>query len=155
MGCGPGDILAYLPDIDYWGFDISNAYIERANARFGRLGKFHCQELTPSIVESMPPFDVVLALGLLHHLDDESAVRVLRLASQALKPGGRVLTVDPCLESGQNPIARFLVSKDRGQNVRIRKEYAALASTVFESPRVTVRHQRWIPYTHCIIESTK
>lgn len=131
IGCGPADILEYLPVVDYWGFDISEAYIEKAKKRYGLRGKFHRKELTRSDVKQMPPFDIVLALGLLHHLDDEGAVNVMRLASLALKPGGRLLTVDPCLDTGQNPIARFLVKNDRGRNVRTMAGYASIASAVF------------------------
>lgn len=155
IGCGPADILAYLADVDYWGFDISDPYIERAKMRFAQRGRFYCQELTHSDIVKMPPFDIVLALGVLHHLADESAIGVLRLASQALKPGGRLLTVDPCLEAGQNPIARFLIRIDRGQNVRSGAGYASLARAVFESPCVEVRERAWIPYTHCIMECTR
>ncbi|MDH4079749.1 MAG: class I SAM-dependent methyltransferase [Nitrospira sp.] len=155
IGCGPADIVAYLPDVDYWGFDVSSAYIQRAKARFGERGRFYCQELTETDIEKWPPFDIALGLGVLHHLDDESVLHMLRLASKALTSGGRLLTIDPCLEDGQNPIARFLAKNDRGQHVRIRTEYANLAGAVFRSPRVIVRHQRWIPYTHCIMECTK
>ncbi|RJQ68731.1 MAG: class I SAM-dependent methyltransferase [Desulfobacteraceae bacterium] len=155
IGCGPADILAYLPEVNYFGFDISDAYIARANSRFGELGKFQSKALTSTDIEKMPSFDIVLVLGVLHHLDDEVAVGVLRLANQALGPGGRLLTVDPCLELGQNPIARFLIRIDRGQNVRTRTGYTSLASAVFESPRVEVRHNAWIPYTHCFMECTR
>jgi len=155
IGCGPADILAYLPEVDYWGFDINDAYIERARALFGCRGKFQCQELVVSDVENMPSFDVVLALGLLHHLGDEETVGILRLAHKALKPGGRLLTVDPCFEPGLNPIARFLVSHDRGHHVRNKAAYASFANAVFRSPRIEVRHQGWIPYTHCFMECTR
>lgn len=155
IGCGPADILEYLPGVDYWGFDIDKAYIEQAKKRYGDAGRFHCQALTYSDVEQTPRFDIVLALGLLHHLDNEGAVDVMRLAYKALKPGGRLITTDPCLAPGQNPIARFLVRNDRGQNVRDQAGYAALAGAVFESPRVEVRHKSWIPYTHCFMECTR
>lgn len=155
IGCGPADILEYFPDVDYWGFDISEAYIRQANIRHGQRGKFHLRELTSSDVEQMPSFDIVLALGLLHHLDDDGAVAVMRLAHKALKPGGRLITTDPCLELGQNPIARYLVKNDRGQHVRTKAEYEAIASVVFESPRVEVRHKSGIPYTHCYMECTR
>lgn len=152
IGCGPADILAYLPDVEYWGFDVSHAYIQRARLLYGDRGKFQCKTLVDTDIEKMPLFDVVLALGLLHHLDDEDAVNVLRLAYKALKPGGRLVTVDPCRDPDQNVIARFLISNDRGQNVRDESGYTCLAGLVFQSPRVEVRHQRWIPYTHCYME---
>lgn len=155
IGCGPADILAYLPNIEYWGFDISEQYIERAGNAFGTRGHFRCKQLQVDDLDELPKFDVVLAIGLLHHIDDQVALNVLQLAYQALKPGGRLLTVDPCLEPSQSFIARFLVRHDRGQNVRDKGEYEALALSVFKAPNVVVRHQAWIPYTHCIMECQK
>ena len=35
IGCGPGDILENLPDVDYLGFDINPKYVEAAQKRFG------------------------------------------------------------------------------------------------------------------------
>ncbi len=155
IGCGPADILAYLPDVDYYGFDISETYIARAKKQFGLRGKFYCQELTDSDIENMPKVDIVLALGLLHHMDDDSAIAVLQLASKALKPGGRLLTFDPCFDVKQNHVSRFLVGIDRGQNVRTRAGYESIVNVIFESPHVEVRHRAWIPYTHCFMECTR
>ncbi len=155
VGCGPADILGYLPDVDYWGYDISEAYIAEANKKFGRRGRFNCKQLQFEDITVLPKFDVVLALGLLHHLDDSVALGVLQLAHKALKHGGRLVTIDPCLDPSQNSIARFLVRNDRGQNVRDRRGYEALACKVFSSLRVDVRHQVWIPYTHCFMECEK
>jgi SAM-dependent methyltransferase len=155
IGCGPAEILAYLPDVDYRGFDISETYVARARKRFGSRGQFHSGTLTTARVEEMPPFDVVIAMGVLHHLDDDQATEVLRIAHQALKPGGRLLTVDSVLVPGQNPIARLLAKLDRGQNVRTREGYLTLARTIFESPVMTIHHRGGIPYTVCIMECTR
>lgn len=153
IGCGPADMLEYLQNTDYWGFDISESYINQANKKYGKNGKFFCQELTVAHIENMPLFDRVLALGLLHHLDNEGAANVMRLAHKALKPGGRLLTLDPCLEPNQNLVARFLVKKDRGQNVRTQADYLSLASTFFKSPHIEIYHRkRGIPYTYCFME---
>lgn len=155
IGCGPADILAFLGSVDYWGFDVSKIYIDRAQNRFGERGHFISRQLHFEDIAALPKFDVVLALGLLHHLDDSTAVSVLQLGHAALKPGGRLLTVDPCLDPSQSSIARFLVRHDRGQNVRHQEGYQVIAQRVFESPHVEVRHQTWIPYTHCFMECQK
>jgi len=155
IGCGPADILSYLPDADYWGFDISEEYINHAQAKFGKRGHFRCKQLQLSDLTELPSFDIVLAIGLIHHLDDLAATGVMQLASKALKTGGRLLTIDPCLDSSQNQIARFLVQHDRGQNVRDKSGYLAIAKTTFESPKVEVRHKQWVPYTHCFMECLK
>jgi SAM-dependent methyltransferase len=155
VGCGPADIFAYMPEVDYCGFDIDDGYIDQAHKRFGLRGAFHCKQLQMTDLESLPLFDIVLAIGLFHHLDDAVALDVMQLASKALKPGGRLLSIDPCLDPSQSTIARLLIRGDRGQNVRDKAGYEALAGAVFESPRVEVRHTAWIPYTHCIMECQK
>jgi SAM-dependent methyltransferase len=155
VGCGPADILDCLPPVEYYGFDISEAYIEQAGARFGSRGTFSCGILKLSDLDNLPKFDVVLALGVLHHLDDETAGELCNIAYHALRPGGRFVTFDPCFTDPQNPVARFLVSMDRGQNVRTEEEYRGVASQVFSTHRSLVKHRAWIPYTHCFMECTR
>jgi SAM-dependent methyltransferase len=155
IGCGPAAILEYLPKVEYCGFDIDESYITSAQKRFGKQGNFICGPLTREIVSSMPTFDLVLGLGLLHHLEDAAAAECFDLANLALKPGGRFVTVDPCFEDGQNLLARILIKMDRGQNVRKRPEYDALGGHSFKTRTTIVKHSVWIPYTHCIMECTR
>lgn len=151
VGCGPADIFEYLPSCQYWGFDISKSYIDRAKAKYGSKGNFICKELDFLDLESLPKFDLVLTLGLIHHLDDATAHAVLDLCYNALNDDGKLVTIDPCFHPEQNPIAKFLIRNDRGQNVRSESEYKFLVNQFFPNSVVTVRHQSWIPYTHCIM----
>ena len=155
IGCGPADILGYLPPVEYYGFDISEAYINKAKIRFGSRGRFFCKPLIKTELVNLPKFDIVLAMGVLHHMDDAAAKELCELAYHALEPGGRFVTFDPCYSQAQNPVARYLVSKDRGQNVRDQVGYHDLASHVFKEPKMVVRHRAWIPYTHCFMECTR
>jgi SAM-dependent methyltransferase len=156
LGCGTAQILQYLPKtIEYWGFDISQRYISAAKEKYSTRGNFHCSYLVEENLNTLPKFDQVLAIGLLHHLDNDEVKEFFSLAKQALKPNGRVITLDPCLVIGQNPIARFLILNDRGQNVRTSKDYTSLAQNAFQNVKATVRHRTWIPYTHCFMECSK
>ena len=155
IGCGPADILAYLPQVEYYGYDISAAYISQAKSRFKNKGHFTCKQLQIDDFDHLPKFDVVLALGLLHHLDDSVASELLRLSQHALNDKGRLLTIDPCFVPSQNIIAKFLIRCDRGQNVRTQEEYLRLAGQIYSKPHAEVRHQAWIPYTHCFMECRK
>lgn len=155
IGCGTADILTYLPDVDYCGYDISKTYITHAKKKFGGLGQFYCKELSFNDLDSLPKFDLVIASGLIHHLDDSAALDILKISHEALKPGGRLLTIDPCLDPKQNAIARFLVSNDRGLYVRNKQEYQALVGKIFEISHGQVRNQVWIPYTLCLFECKK
>jgi SAM-dependent methyltransferase len=154
IGCGPGDILRLLPDVDYVGFDVSAEYIEAARRTFGDRGEFHCVDVREA---SMKPgeFDVVLAMGVLHHLDDDGAHALLDLAERALRDGGRFVSVDPTLTPSQNPVARWLIRRDRGAHVRSPDGYQDLAASRFASVRLTIRTDLLrVPFTHAVMECT-
>ena len=134
IGCGTADILAYLPKtVKYVGFDASPHYIEAAKARFGSRGEFHCEYVDEMIIEEMEAFDIVVANGLLHHLNDEEVTKLCRISVKALTPGGRIITHDPCYCEHQSRLARYIISCDRGQNVRMGEEYLSLLEPFFKN----------------------
>lgn len=152
IGCGPAGILDDLLEVEYWGFDISEAYIKSARAKYGARGSFYCCDLSHADLVRLPKFDVVLGMGILHHLDDKDARTLLDLAYAALGPGGRFVSMDPCLDAEQNFVARFLILRDRGQNVRTLEGYQTLAATTFFDHSAIVKNTAWVPYTHCLME---
>jgi SAM-dependent methyltransferase len=158
VGCGPADILDHLPGVDYFGFDISPSYIDSATARYGERGRFFCERVSEAraFLENEGRFDIVLAIGILHHLERQEALDLFALAKRALKPGGRLVTLDPCYAPGQSPIARYLASRDRGRFVRTEAQYRELAAVEFPGVASTVRHDLLrMPYTHIILECAK
>jgi SAM-dependent methyltransferase len=155
IGCGPGDILAHLPEVDYLGIDISAKYIEAARARFGRRGNFECKALKDVVIDEPRQFDIVMARGLVHHLDDAEARNLFHLAREALRPGGRLVTFDGCFVPDQSRIANYLLTKDRGCYVREMDAYIAIAREAFSDVKASLRHDLLrIPYTHLILECT-
>lgn len=157
IGCGPGDILEYLPSVHYVGFDINPKYINAAQLRFGGRGRFFCGDVgLSSLDEEAGTFDLALATGVVHHLDDVQADRLFELACRVLKPGGRLVTYDGCLVAGQPRLARWVVSRDRGQFVRTPEHYQKLATRYFPQVKAVVRHDLLrIPYTHLILQCSK
>lgn len=153
VGCGPADYLEDIEHVDYFGIDISPAYIAAAQRRFGGKGRFVVGGIEQVEGAAGQQFDIILASGLLHHLDDLSALRLFRSARPLLLPGGRVLTIDCCYVAQQSRFARFLIRNDRGQCVRTPDEYRAIALSAFPSVVAHVRHDLLrVPYTHCILE---
>lgn len=161
IGCGPAEILRYLPDVTYVGFDENPQYIDSARTTFGDRATFHCGRVNQTSLKVLgqeAAFDLVLAVAITHHLDDDEALQLFKLAYAALKPGGRLISLDCCYVEAQSPIARFIISRDRGQYVRTDHEYVALAANMFSSTntKVDIRHDRLrVPYTHIIMECTK
>lgn len=157
VGCGTAEILNFLPTgISYYGFDLEKAYIDAAQVQFAGRGQFYCQDVTLLEPGSIPPCELVISFGVLHHLDDDGASRLIENLYGRLAEGGRLVTVDPAFEPGQSVFAREMIRRDRGQNVRSSNEYLDLVSAPFRDKRLTVRHDLLrVPYTHAIMECTK
>ncbi len=153
IGCGTAEILEFLPDdIAYVGFDVSEDYIAQARKRFGHRGVFFANRIRSTHVGDLQPFDVVLAFGVLHHLDDNEAMKLINLAAGALKQDGVLLTVDPCFTQGQATIARWLIEHDRGQSVRTEHGYRILAGRCFARIDSVPRHDLLrVPYTYLMM----
>lgn len=153
IGCGPADMLSYLPAVAYTGFDVNPAYIEAARNRFGSRGRFLCGDVSLTTLEGEEgTFDLVLALGVIHHLNDARADRLFALARRMLRPEGALVTYDGCLLSDQPAIARWLLAHDRGKFVRCLDGYLRLASVHFSSVESHLRDDLLrVPYTHLIM----
>jgi SAM-dependent methyltransferase len=148
IGCGPGEIVPYLPQgVEYVGYDISPHYIEWAKHRFPERGEFIASPFQESELDRHPPFDTAIVIAVLHHLDDGEARDLLSLLKRAVRKGGRVITADLVSIEGQNPIAQMMVNWDRGQNVRRSNEYRALATPIFDCVEAEVIDKALIPRT--------
>lgn len=155
IGWGPGTIVRYLPPSEYSGFDLSPKYIALAKRRFPKA-HFVCERVSQFSLAKERGFDVVLALAIVHHLEDAEARQLFQIAYDALKPGGKLVTFDGVWTDGQSPAARWLLARDRGEYVRTEREYVEIASQVFSNIRPSVRHDLLrIPYTHLILECVR
>jgi SAM-dependent methyltransferase len=152
IGCGPGTIVSYLPRSEYRGFDLNPRYIESAKRRFPKA-QFVCERVSKFSLAKEQSFDVVLALGIVHHLDDAEALQLFQIAYDALNPGGKLVTFDGVSADNQSSVVRWLLARDRGEHIRSEREYVRIASQVFSNIKPSVRHDLLrIPYTHLILE---
>lgn len=149
VGCGPGYLRRHLPSTcRYIGFDTDQDYIDFARRHHAQNAEYHCQPFDAGAVAQVRPVDIVMMNGLLHHLTDAEAQTVVTDAYNALKPGGRIFTLDGCYTPGQTAFKRRLLDLDRGQYVRTRDEYAALFAGEFGPVRSVVEEDlSWVPYT--------
>ena len=157
IGCGPGHIFTYMPEgIDYHGFDIDEGYIAHAKAQHGARAAFHCRLFDLEVAKELAGADVVMFNGVLHHMSDDQVQQGLEAAWHALKPGGRIITLDGCYREGQNWIAKRLLDGDRGEYVRSQPAYEALMTQRFPQTKVDIREDLSpIPYTFIIMLGTK
>lgn len=154
IGCGPGDLVTHFPHgVDYTGTDLSAAYIESANARFGDRGRYfqgRVGDLDPS---ELGEFDVVIAKSLLHHIDEDEALHLFDSATAVLAPGGHLVTLDAAYTPDMSKASRWVVGRDRGQSILTPEGYETLARRAFGTVRTAVHHDLLrIPYTHVFMD---
>jgi SAM-dependent methyltransferase len=150
IGCGNADLAGLLPaGVTYVGLDNNPKYIASAKARGLDVIEANVDELGTLGYE---PFDVVVAVGVLHHLDDVTAKRLIADVGAVLSPTGRFVTFDPVNHPNQSYVSRTIMRFDRGRHIRVEAGYVQLISQTFDSPSVTVRYDlNPFPYAHCII----
>lgn len=155
IGCGPGDILDFLPDVDYVGLDVSEAYIASAQAHYGTRGRFFCTTAGHFHLPEPGTYDFVIMNGVLHHLTDHEVGDVCHLACQALKPSGRFVSLDGCYVPEQSGFAKKMLDWDRGQFVRDQSAYLALLHPFFGHIKTVIEeHYFTVPYTLLILNAS-
>jgi SAM-dependent methyltransferase len=166
LGCGPADMLRYIgsprPEF-YLGVDISAPYLDAAtkraeskqvSAEFVRMDLdrlAHDDEVQTELVETLEKHQItrVLLLGVMHHINDESALTTLDLA-RSVPTVNDLLTSDVVYVKGHR-LNNKLCDWDRGEFVRDEAGYDALVARsswydsekVFTSPRFS-----FIKYIH-------
>jgi cyclopropane fatty-acyl-phospholipid synthase-like methyltransferase len=153
IGCGTGAVVEHVPrDVAYHGFDPSAGYIAAAQQRWGDRGRFWCAGVDDPVPADIGRFERATAIGVLHHLDDATAVKLAARAAAALTADGLLVTYDPAITAATSRLARFVIARDRGMHVRRPDAYAALLAAHFaEVEIVTVAGHLRIPYTGCIL----
>jgi len=131
IGCGPGYILDYMPQVHYVGFDTEPRYIEYAKQHYLDRGEFFCESFAQAHVAKFRPFDAIMLMGIIHHVDDAVAKELIGLVAKCLAPNGRVVTLDPCFTPCQSRIARWVAQADRGRFVRTEQSYRRLCADQF------------------------
>ena len=152
VGCGPGDLMEYLPaDIEYVGFDFNPDYIAKAKRKYGARGTFHCSDVNEFDFQGTT-FDRIFLGGILHHIDDDKVDDLMYHLARRLNPGGLLFTIETVYDEGQSRMAKFIISKDRGQNVRDATGYVKLIRKHFTNVEFEIRHNLIrLPYSNILI----
>jgi ubiquinone/menaquinone biosynthesis C-methylase UbiE len=126
VGCSSGVCGQALYDTrrdDYTGIDITESYVEYAKRAYP-TGKYLAMD-GRKLAFPDQSFDVVSFIGVLHHMDDDTAVRSLAEARRVLKQSGVLLVAEPVFTPNK-PLSNLFLSLDRGQFIRESGQYEKL-----------------------------
>jgi SAM-dependent methyltransferase len=160
IGCGTADMAEHITFRSYVGFDPNPPYIAQATERLAPLGervRLFVGSIGDADLDGRLPerADLAMAIGVLHHLDDDLAHQALVLAARLTGSTGRFTSFDPGFVDGQPRIARFLAGRDRGQHVRTADALCSLVSAHFSDVTVRVHHDILrVPYTHIAVDAS-
>jgi 2-polyprenyl-3-methyl-5-hydroxy-6-metoxy-1,4-benzoquinol methylase len=159
IGCGTGTFVEHLPPgVRYTGIDINEAYIQSAKKNYADKGTFIHLDVNSidNIGLKENQYDIILLYGVLHHLDDTEVKKTLSSAKKFLKNSGYVITIDGTYIEGQSKIAKYILSKDRGQYVRFDHAYKKLAEECFSNVELFIeRNILRIPFDFTIMRMKK
>jgi SAM-dependent methyltransferase len=157
IGCGSARVLQSLPDVEYLGLDIHPDYIAFARRTYGGKGTFVVGDTRSLRGDSrFKDADIVIAISVLHHLDDEEAADCIRFAYDALKRGGRLVCYDACWIPNQGVVSRYIMSHDRGRNIRTEQQCRQLAAKLFSNVHTWIDTKPLrIPYVTIVLECEK
>jgi len=154
VGCGTGSVLNYIDktiNVDYVGCDINQDYIRQAGKKFGSKGTFYCCDVN-ALSEKESDFDIVIAIGIFHHLDDKSALTLVDSVKRKLKTGGAFFIAEPVRTENQSRFEKYLMKNDRGKNIKAETGYLSMLKDFFSSVESKiVRDSHFIPWTVNVI----
>jgi len=158
FGCGIGHNSQLFSDKQYIGIEPLESCV-RAARRLYKDSRANFLIGDHTMLKLLPGahFDLVFAIGVLHHIDDHVFREFAKQAFRILKPGARLMTFDPVLHKQQSNLSKWLVRHDRGRWVRTESDYLAIINESFTGTTDSKIYSNLlrIPFDHILINKTK
>ncbi len=159
LGCGTADILDYFDNAkQYVGIDINEKYITDNRKRFANRKEcsFFCGDLNAYLEKEDQSFDLVLMMGVMHHISDEEVEKTMISVKRIISEGGVFVSDDCCYTKGMSIIARLLCMMDRGRYVRYADEYVRMQNKYWNNVKYDICTDtlRFLPYSLIIFTNS-
>ena len=156
VGCGPANILPYLPSLDYTGIDLNAKHIDYAQRLYGNRGRFIVGNAAVDLKQEEEQFDLINVSALLHHITDDEAISLFATLAKLIKPSGRIVTIDNVWLPRQRMAVRLANHLDSGTNIRTPEGYLRLLNgTGLDVHSLIWNDMLRIPYDHFIMIARK
>jgi cyclopropane fatty-acyl-phospholipid synthase-like methyltransferase len=158
FGCGIGYHSLEFPEAQYVGIEPLEGCVQKAEIMYpAQNRKFLVGDHRTLKTLTDSSFDLIIAIGVLHHIDDETFSEFMFQGQRLLRPGGRMTTFDPVYHNAQSKISRWVVGRDRGRWVRTQPEYQTVIEKYFTNKVEAKIYSKLlrIPYDHIAFNVTK
>ena len=159
LGCGTAEILDSISgEKAYVGIDYNKKYIESASSKYKEriTARFVCTDLNTYAKKCEEKFDLVLMIGVLHHVCDKDADLAINSVQELLADEGQFVSLDCCLTRPMNPIAWVLCKLDRGKYVRYKDEWVSLMKKHWDKVWYKIRTDTLVlPYSIILFKNMK
>lgn len=157
LGCGYGDSAYFYADrCSYVGVDANENYINEARRRNSKnKAEFIVGDISDPEVLDRGPYDLVMIVGVLHHLNSDQVIALAKSSQQLIAPHGRLVALENVFTPDQKLSARLMIAVDRGRYVRDSEGYTGLLSKGFTNVEAEVVNGLLrIPYTHVVLTAS-
>ena len=160
LGCGTGFSIPRLANTEtYLGVDFSAKYLNKASSIPTQMdANFLKADLGDPLWAEGLHFSepqVVMAMGLFHHLDNSQMQNLFGVLATLLPSGSSIVSIDPVVTNSSSRIARWVAHNDRGKFIRTPDELTEITSTLgFRSILRVFKNQIRIPADSLIGVST-
>ena len=148
LGCGTGITLKTIRNNDYIGIDLSEKYLIKASRRKESSLLINGDVALSKTYENLntKKNDVVLALALWHHLDDEQMIRTLENVYKISEEGISIFSLDPFIDEKTGLSAAWIAKNDRGRFLRSAGHLKEISEAVgFKFSYEISRRELYIP----------
>ena len=147
IGCGRGEFSVYMAKqgakvtaVDI-GPDLINSAKEISIINATKI-KFICC-CASEIDLPANSFDLVSGMNVLHHLSDENVMSVLKISRELLKPGAKVIFIEPIENSKTFDFIQNLVPVGRRPSIVQRKKWSKFVESLDERALTTSELIEW------------
>ena len=128
VGCGTGVYAPHFKPECYTGVDISAPYIDAASAKFPDH-RFQVMDAMDLKFEDHQ-FDAAFISGVLHHLCDQDAEKLLQEIRRVVHPKGRIVIWEDIPAAAWNVVGHLIHALDLGRHIRSPDQYLKLIAAV-------------------------
>ena len=153
LGCGTAEFCRCFEPQSYLGIDISEKYIAFAKKRCPQYSFIVASG--DRLCVSSKRFPQVLINGVIHHLHDSLAGRLLNEAHRIMSDDGKLLLIEDINTSSAGLAGRLIHAMDMGDHIRAPEAYGRLIGKLFRIEESLTYHSGYCYYGLWLLRKKK